>query len=194
LACIPAHAQSANPVRPEQEVRIQGPRSGLGRLTHGTVMSVSGDSIVVQTAVRDTVRGGRVLGQYAVPLADVWRLEVLAGHSNRTAGMAKGGLIGAGAGVLGVMVQKRFSTRPYVDVPCDSGLPPEQCPFPPEVRLAPYDNGRAAAIVGAGALLGIVVGALKPGRAWRSVLPRAVDAEAGPAQGGGVRVEGTIRF
>ncbi len=194
LACVPVRAQSSLPVRPEQQVRIQAPRSGLPRLTHGRVMSVGADSIVVQTAVRDTVHGGRVLGQYAVPLADVWRLEVLAGRRSPAGGMAKGALVGTGAGMLAVMVHKRFSTRPYEDVPCDPALPPQQCPFPPETRLVPYDNGRAAAIVGAGAVLGMVVGALEPGRTWRAVLPRAIDAEAGPARGGGVRVEGTIRF
>ncbi|HEX6371057.1 MAG TPA: hypothetical protein VF006_19220 [Longimicrobium sp.] len=193
-ACAPAHAQGPIAVQPEQEVRIQAPASGLRRLTIGTVMSVSADTVVVQTAVRDTVRGGRVLGQHAVPVAHLWRLEVLSGRGDPARGMAKGALVGAGAGVLGALFHKSFSRRESRFAPCDPALPPEQCPLVPEVRLDPYDHTRSAVIVGAGAVIGVVVGALKPGRTWRSVLPRPAEAAAGPARGGGVRVEGTIRF
>jgi hypothetical protein len=193
LACAPAHAQSPLAVRPEQEVRIQAPESGLPGLTIATVMSVSADSIVVQTAVADPVRGGRVLGQYAVPVAHLRRLEVLTGRGDPYGGMARGAVIGTGAGVFALLFHKQFSRRKHVEVPCDA--PPDECRFfPTEYRLEEYDDTQAAAIIGAGTVIGIAMGAFKPGRRWTSVLPRPVEAAVGPAQGGGVRLEGTIRF
>lgn len=193
LACVPAHAQTPIAVRPEQEVRIQAPGSGLPGLTIATVMSVSDDSIVVQTAVPHPVRGGRVLGQYAVPVAHLRRLEVLSGRGDSYRGVGLGAVYGTGAGVFVLLFHKKFSRRKQVAVPCDA--PPEDCPFlPTEYRLEKYPTGQAAAIVGAGTLTGIVVGALKPGRRWTSVLPRPVETAVLPAQGGGVRLEGTIRF
>lgn len=193
LSCAPARAQTPLAVRPEQEVRIQAPASGLPGLTIATVMSASADSIVVQTAVPDPVRGGRVLGQYAVPVAHLRRLEVLSGRSDPTRGMALGALYGTGAGVFALLFHKQFSRRKQVEVPCDE--PPDECPFlPTEYRLEKYPTGQAAAIVGAGTVIGIAMGAVKPGRRWTSVLPRPVEAALGPAQGGGVRLEGTIRF
>lgn len=193
LACAPAHAQSSIAVRPEQEVRIQAPESGLPGLTIATVMSVSADSIVVQTAVPDPVRGGSVLGQYAVPLAHLRRLEVLSGRGDSYRGMAMGAVFGTGAGVFVLLFHKQFSRRRQIAVPCND-VPPGSCPFPPEYRLEKYPGGQAAAIVGAGTLTGIVVGALKPGRRWTSVLPRPIETAVVPAQGGGVRLEGTIRY
>lgn len=192
-AFAPASAQTAVSVRPDQEVRIQAPQSGLHRVTIATVMSVSADTVVVQTAVRDTVRDARVLRQFAVPVAHLWRLEVEAGRRNPTGGMVRGVLIGAGVGVVGALAHKRFSARPVEGVPCDEMIPTE-CPFPPESRLLPYDHAKSAAIIGAGAVIGVVVGALKPGRRWQSVLPRPADAFAGPAQGGGIQVGATLPF
>jgi hypothetical protein len=193
LACAPTHAQGPLAVRPEQEVRIQAPESGLPGLTIATVMSVSADSIVVQTAVPDPVRGGRVLGQYAVPVAHLRRLEVLSGRGDPKGGMARGAVIGTGAGVFVLLFHKQFSRRKENEVPCND-VPPGSCPFPPEYQLEEYADGQAAAIIGAGTVIGVVMGAIKPGRTWQSVLPRRVEAAAGPAQGGGVRLEGTIRF
>jgi hypothetical protein len=193
LAWAPAHAQGSLAVRPEQEVRIQAPESGLPGLTIATVMSVSADSIVVQTAVPDPVRGGRVLGQYAVPVAHLRRLEVLSGRGDSSRGMARGAVYGTGAGVFVLLFHKQFSRRKHIEVPCERS--PEDCPFfPTEWRLEKYPSGQAAAIVGAGTVIGIVMGAIKPGRTWQSVLPRPVQAAVGPAQGGGVLLEGTIRF
>ena len=188
----PAAAQTALSVRPEQEVRIQAPQSGLRRLTHATVMSVSADTVVVQTAVRDTVRDARVLGQHAVPVAHLRRLEVQAGHRNRAGGVARGAAIGTGVGVLGALLHKRFSKRMFDYVECEPFA--AECPFPPERRLHPYDDRKSAGIVGAGAVIGMVVGGLKPGRRWESVLPRPADAFAGPAAGGGVQVGAALRF
>lgn len=193
LASGSAQAQTLS-VQPEQQVRIQAPEAGLRRLTNATVMAVRGDTVIVQTAVRDTVRDTRVLGQYAVPFAHLRRLEVHAGTLNRAGGVARGAVAGGAAGVLGALFHKRFSNRPFEVEPCDPATPLEECPFPAERRLLPYDHKKSAVIIGAGVGLGMVVGALKPGRAWRSVLPGPVDALAGPAPGGGVRVEGTIRF
>lgn len=193
LACAPAHAQSPLAVRPEQEVRIQAPESGLPGLTIATVMSVSADSIVVQTAVPDPVRGGRVLGQYAVPMTHLRRLEVLSGRGDPSRGMALGAVYGTGAGVFALLFHKQFSRRKHIVVPCED-VPPGRCPFPPEYRLEEYDDGQAAAIVAAGTVIGIVMGAAKPGRRWTSVLPRPVEAAMAPAQGGGVLLEGTVRF
>jgi hypothetical protein len=193
LACAPAHAQSPLAVRPEQEVRIQAPESGLPGLTIATVMSVSADSVVVQTAVPDPVRGGRVLGQYTVPVAHLRRLEVLSGRGDPSGGMARGAVYGTGAGVFVLLFHKQFSRRKHIEVPCEGS--PAECMFlRPRYRLEEYDKGQAAAIIGAGTLTGIVVGAIKPGRRWTSVLPRPVEAAVGPAQGGGVLLEGTIRF
>ncbi|HEX2208893.1 MAG TPA: hypothetical protein VHG93_14535 [Longimicrobium sp.] len=190
-ACVPARAQGLS-VRPEQEVRIQAPGAGLRRLTIVTVMEVKADTLVVQTAVPVRLRSGRELRQHAVPLAQVRRLDVLAGTRNRAGGMAKGAVIGAGAGVLGALFHKSFSRREIVYEEC----PPEdlECFFEPDRSLSPYDHTQSAVIVGAGAVLGMVVGGIKPGRSWRSALPLPVEAAVGPAQGGGVRLEGTIRF
>jgi hypothetical protein len=192
-ACAPAHAQSPLAVRPEQEVRIQAPESGLPGLTIATVMSVSADTVVVQTAVPDPVRGGRVLGQYAVQVTHLRRLEVLSGRGDPSRGMALGAAYGTGAGVFVLLFHKQFSRRKHIEVPCEDT--PNNCLFlRPRYRLEKYPSGQAAAIVGAGTLTGIVVGAIKPGRRWTSVLPRPVEAAMAPAQGGGVLLEGTIRF
>jgi hypothetical protein len=191
-AVAPVAAQTALSVRPEQEVRIQAPESGIRRVTIATVMSVSVDTVVVQTAMRDTVRDGRVLGQYAVPVAHLRRLDVLAGRRNPAGGAARGAVIGAGAGVLGALFHKRFSNRPFEYVECDEFS--TDCPFPPERQLHPYDHTKSAVIVGAGAVIGMVVGGLKPGRRWQSVLPRPADALAGPAAGGGVQIGAALKF
>jgi hypothetical protein len=188
----PAAAQTALAVRPEQEVRIQAPESGLHRVTTATVMSVSADTVVVQTAVRDTVRDGRVLGQFAVPVAHLRRLEVATGRRDPARGVMRGAVIGAGAGVLGALFHKRFSNRPFVVDECDPF--DENCDFPGERRLLPYDHGKSAVIVGAGVAIGMVVGGLKPGRRWESVLPRPVDAFAAAAPSGGVQVGAALKF
>lgn len=191
-ASAPVHAQDALPVRAEQEVRIQAPEAGLRRLTIATVMSATADTLVVQTAVPDTIRGGRVLGQHAVATAQLRRLEVLEGPRDPAGGMARGALIGAGAGVLGALYHKSFSDRASGPVECE--VPRERCRSLPEHELAPYDARKSTIIVAAGVVIGTVVGALKPGRRWRSVLPGRVEPAAGPAEGGGVRVEGIVRF
>jgi hypothetical protein len=188
----PAAAQTALSVRPEQEVRIQAPQSGLPRVTIATVMSVSADTVVVQTAVRDTVRDARVLGQFAVPVAHLRRLEVMSGYRNRAGGVARGAAIGAGAGVLGALLHKRFSKRMFDYVECDELN--QECPFPPERQLHPYDHEKSAIIVGASTVIGMVVGGLKPGRRWESVLPRPADAFAGPAPAGGIQVGAALKF
>jgi hypothetical protein len=178
----PAAAQTSVPVRPEQEVRIQAPQSGLRRLTIATVMSVSADTVVVQTAVRDTIRDSRVLRQFAVPMAHVRRLQVLSGTHDRAGGLARGAVVGTGVGVLGALFHKQFSRRDFDVIACDPfNL---ECPFPSERRLYPYDHGKSAVIIGTGAVLGMVVGGLKPGRRWESVLPRPADAFAAPAWAG----------
>lgn len=194
VACAPAYAQSAVNVRPEQEVRLVAPRSGFDEFTIGTVMEVRADTLVVQVMGRDTVRDALVPAQHAIPISHLAVLEVHAGSGNRRTGVMYGALTGTGVGIAAAVFHRRFSDRDFQES-CVDTPNGEECAVFPGAPYEPYENWKSAAIIGAGTVAGIAVGVLKPGRAWRNVLPAAVDAlGAAPAPGGGVRVEGRIRF
>lgn len=187
----PAAAQQA-PVRAEQVVRVQAPAAGLRKLTIGTVVDVRGDTVTLQVARRDTIRGGSVLQQTRVPLRDVYRMEVAVGQASRTRGAVLGTAIGTGAGLAAAALHMRFSARAREDVPCTEATPIPSCPLIPESRLEPYPREKLVGITAAGALLGTAAGAVFSGRRWRHVYPVAPAAAAAP--GGGMALGGELRF
>lgn len=194
LVCVlhsPAFAQTSAPVRPEQVVRVQAPAAGLRRLTIGTVVDVRRDTVLVQVAEHDTLRGGEVLQQRAVALRDVYRMEVLAGRGSRTRGALLGTVIGTGAGLAAAALHMRFSARANEDLPCTEPDPAD-CPLFPRTRLVEYPREKFVGITAAGTVLGTVAGAVFSGRRWRHVYP--VAPAAGSAPGGGMELGAALRF
>lgn len=191
LLCAASAPAAAQAVQPEQVVRVQAPAAGLRRLTIGTVLDVRRDTLIIQTAQRDTIRGGSILQQRAVPLSAVRRLEVEAGTASRTRGAVLGTLIGTASGLTAAALHMRFSIRKEEQVPCPIEENPE-CQFAePEWRKLPYPREKFWAITGVGTVLGTVTGAVFSGRRWRSV-PVAPAVSAAP--GGGMELSGTLRF
>lgn len=195
LACAqhsPAAAQQDAPVRAEQVVRVHAPAAGLRRPTIGTVVDVRGDTVMLQVAQPDPIRGGSMLQQRAVPLRDVYRMEVAAGSASRARGSVLGAAIGTGAGLAATALHMRFSARRRVDVPCEDTTPIPECPLIPKTRFVEYPRERIVGITLAGTVLGTAAGAVFSGRRWRHVYP--VAPAAGSAPGGGMELGAALRF
>lgn len=148
--------------------------SAAGRYA-GTISRITPDTVVVGAA-------GRL---DAIPRGEVTRLERFRGRSSR----ARAILTGGGAGLVGGAVLGGIAGRMAGRIHCK----PEDQPCTP----GEHDPTIQGALLGEGALLGALVGAML-GPTFRREHWERVDGafpiEAAPAAGGGVAAGITLRF
>jgi hypothetical protein len=134
----------AQPLQPDQRIRIVAPEAGFPHPIAGTVVAVRGDTLLMQVGPRSSATGVQV----SLPVSSIVQLERSAGPRNRATyglfGLALGTGLGAAAGHLHYRMQ-----AVYTDGVTESG----------RESLRPQ-------LTVAGALIGTVVGVMLPGEQW----------------------------
>lgn len=168
---------AAQPLQPEQVVRVSAPSEGLGRPIIGKVVETYNDTLVVDAPGRVPFSEERVLIRHYLPLSTVETLEVPDRRHARAAGTLVGAAVGTAVGFAVAKVDEKLSI---------AGLGPKQCRdndrdcveqgFAYESRTLPITLG--------GTVIGALVGAFWPGHRWRRVVPMSPQAS--------VQVDGSV--
>lgn len=153
----------AQPLQPDQRIRIIAPEAGFPSPVVGNVVAVRGDTLLMRLASRSSATGVQV----SLPVNSIVQLERSAGPRNRVTnglfGLALGTGLGAAAGHLHYNMQAVYTDG--VNVSGRESLRPE--------------------LTVAGALIGTVVGVMLPGERWtRARLGDWVALDASPRAGG----------
>lgn len=161
-----AGVAQAQPLQPDQRIRIVAPQAGFPSPVAGTVVAVRGDTLLMQLGPRRNPTGVQI----SLPLSSIVQLERSAGPRNRAThglfGLALGTGLGAAAGHLHYRMQ-----AVYTDGVTESG----------RESLRPQ-------LTVAGALIGTLVGVMLPGERWtRARLGDWITLDATPpAEGTGL--------
>ncbi len=137
---------------PGQRVRVLAPAYGVTSPTVATLWEISGDTLVLDLARGSA--GSRPGIEMRLPAASVVSLEVSRGARNRAATATRGVVGGVVIGYAASRLHRRFS------VGCGNscGLNGKNAPR--------YDESTTPKIIGAGGLIGLVVGVVIPGEVW----------------------------
>jgi|GEM_PF-4151278 hypothetical protein len=153
LAAPEAAAQRAVAPAPGDQVRLDAPAAAGARPVQGSFVALGGDTVILRAAGADPAAAA-----LRVPLADVRTLRLRArrtrGEGARVgalAGVAAGAAVGAVWIASAVAYDRRHRCESFI-VPCERAF----YAVPGSVLLATATSG-----------VGAVVGALRPGHAWR---------------------------
>lgn len=145
-----AHAQDAP--EPGQRVRVLAPQHGVTSPIVATLREVAGDTLVLDLS-RETGDGLPGI-EMRLPASSVLSLEVSRGARNRAVTGATGLVGGLATGYAASRLHRRFS----IGCGTSCGLTGK--------KALPYDDSLTPKIIGAGGLIGLVVGVVLPGESW----------------------------
>lgn len=163
LAAPPACAQRQGRLQPDERVRVAAPAAGLPDPIAGTVVKVHADTLTMYLGARRDSGGVQV----SIPIAAITRLDRSAGPRSRVTHGLLGGVLGTGLGAVAGHLHYRMQSYQVTETGQEAGG---------------RESLRTELTV-AGAVIGGLVGALRPGERWRRAPVLASFAAGAGARG-----------